>query len=931
MTDLGTLPGDTQSEAMGINSSGQVVGFSFADTSTGFSDVHAFLYSNGTMTDLGTLPGGSYSKAMGISDSGQVVGYSDTPGGDYHAFLLNTGSDTTTSLTAPPDSAVFGQPVTLTAIVSANEPGSDTPSGAVSFEDGGETLGTGTLTNISGVMTATFTTSDLPVGDHAISAVYSGDDNFNPSTSEPFTVTVDQADTSTTVAASTEESVYGQSVTFTAAVNVLDPGSGTPTGSVAFVDGGTTLGEGTLSTGNGVSTATFTTNDLSVGIHNVTAVYEGDDNFAGSVSTDSSVGQSAEVTVSKADTSTTVAASTEESVYGQSVTFTAAVNVLDPGSGTPTGSVAFVDGGTTLGEGTLSTGNGVSTATFTTNDLSVGIHNVTAVYEGDDNFAGSVSTDSSVGQSAEVTVGKADTSTTVAASTEETVYGQSVTFTAAVNVLDPGSGTPTGSVAFVDGGTTLGEGTLVDDGGTMTATFATSGLAGGINDITADYPGNGDFSGSTSTPLTETVVTGLPTTADLVVSITGQKTTVGGHDVVYGINVTNYGPGAALDVVITDTLPAGTSFVSATSSNVAMLPVATTANADGTTTVAFKGSAMGVGAAATSAESIMIHATVASSVAAGTTLIDNVAVATPTVQAAYLGHAPVASASAMTQVNVDGASLVPSPFSQGMMDLVISDGPGRQNIVMVMPSGRGYTVLVNGRNLGSFLPTGRIVVYGQSNSFQWISPSIHLPAWLYGGNGRNYLFGGGGNDVIIGGPRTNFIAGGPGRNLLIGGGGGGNPNYILGTSGDNLEISGTTSYDTNQAALDAILQEWASGDSYSVRVQMITETGLSAGGSIVKLDTSTIQRVAAYEYLYGGAGENLYFASQSGSAGLATTSSIAGRPASMPRPYCRTKGQGGSRDTLPNSRFSCSWLAWFWLWAGFLRLQDATNTTFQMI
>jgi Ca2+-binding RTX toxin-like protein len=166
---------------------------------------------------------------------------------------------------------------------------------------------------------------------------------------------------------------------------------------------------------------------------------------------------------------------------------------------------------------------------------------------------------------------------------------------------------------------------------------------------------------------------------------------------------------------------------------------------------------------------------------------------------------------------------------------------------------------------GPFACTGRIVVYGDDNDLEWISPAITRSAWLYGGSGTDYLYGGGGNDVIVGGPGTNFIYGGAGRNLLIGGGGGGRPNFIFGTTGDNIEISGTTDYDANQAALNAILQEWGSGDSYSARVQKITQTGLSVNGSTVKLNSSTIQRVAAYEYLFGGTGQNLYFATQTGS------------------------------------------------------------------
>ena len=252
--------------------------------------------------------------------------------------------------------------------------------------------------------------------------------------------------------------------------------------------------------------------------------------------------------------------------------------------------------------------------------------------------------------------------------------------------------------------------------------------------------------------------------------------------------------------------------------------------------------------------------------ASGATLTNNVAVTTPTTQAQAKGcPSPAGSASLTTQINMSGASLVPSMQTPGMMDLVITDGPVSRNTIMVLPSGCNDTVLIDGRMMGTFACTGRIVVYGDDNDYEWISPAITKSAWLYGGSGTNYLYGGGGNDVIVGGPGTNYISGGSGRNLLIGGGGNGSPNYILGTTGDNIEISGTTSYDANQAALCAILQEWASGDSYSVRVQKITQTGLSVNGSTVKLNSSTIQRAAAYEYLYGGSGQNLFFATETGS------------------------------------------------------------------
>jgi hypothetical protein len=142
--------------------------------------------------------------------------------------------------------------------------------------DGSTAIGTGTLNSGK----ATFTTSSLSVGSHAITAVYGGDVNFTTSTSTAVSQGVNQANTTTALVSSLNPSVFGQSVTFTATVTAVAPGSGTPTGTVTFYDGSTKLGTGTL--GGGV--ASFTTASLAVGSHSIKAVYGGDTNFKTSTS-----------------------------------------------------------------------------------------------------------------------------------------------------------------------------------------------------------------------------------------------------------------------------------------------------------------------------------------------------------------------------------------------------------------------------------------------------------------------------------------------------------------------------------------------------------------------------------------------------------------------------------------------------------------------
>jgi hypothetical protein len=143
--------------------------------------------------------------------------------------------------------------------------------------DGTTNLGTGTL-NASGVATLTLVgPTALPVGTHSVTAVYSGDLNFNTVTSTALAYVVTQLPASrltVTLTSSLNPSTYGDQVVFT--IIVASPVGVTPTGTVSLTDGSTNLGTGTL---DGTGTTTVTVPLFNAGSHTIAATYSGDQNY----------------------------------------------------------------------------------------------------------------------------------------------------------------------------------------------------------------------------------------------------------------------------------------------------------------------------------------------------------------------------------------------------------------------------------------------------------------------------------------------------------------------------------------------------------------------------------------------------------------------------------------------------------------------------
>ena len=277
----------------------------------------------------------------------------------------------------------------------------------------------------------------------------------------------------TTLSVSPSSATYGQSVALTANVSG-SPSAGTPTGSVDFFQGSTSLGPATLTAG----TATLNTSALPVGADSITAQYEGNADFAPSTSTASSV------SVGQVPTSTAVTFSPSSPALGANVTLTATITPATSGSAAPSGTVDFFSGTTMIGSGAVAS----DVATFTTTTLAAGSNSITAEYLGDTNYAASTS------PATTVSVAVVSTTTTVNYSPTLPVFGQQVTLTATITPASVLASVPSGTVDFFNGSTPLGSGTVSND----TATLSTSALAVGNNSITAQYLGDANYAGSTS-------------------------------------------------------------------------------------------------------------------------------------------------------------------------------------------------------------------------------------------------------------------------------------------------------------------------------------------------------------------------------------------------------------------------------------------------
>ncbi len=113
-------------------------------------------------------------------DAGRVASQSAT------VSLTGLPGTTTIYLSTSQNPARYGSDLTISAAFTAV--GGVNPTGSVTFKDGGTTLGSSIISG--GV--ASFTSSSLAIGTHSLTAVYSGDANYNSATSIAVSQTINQ-------------------------------------------------------------------------------------------------------------------------------------------------------------------------------------------------------------------------------------------------------------------------------------------------------------------------------------------------------------------------------------------------------------------------------------------------------------------------------------------------------------------------------------------------------------------------------------------------------------------------------------------------------------------------------------------------------------------------------------------------------------------
>lgn len=405
--------------------------------------------------------------------------------------------DTTTLLAISDLTPTVGEQFSGTATVTIVAPADAALTGTVQFyvddvAEGAPVPLTGNEAQLN------FTVPDA--GAHVIKAVYSGNDDLNGS-EDTENIDVQKGDTTTTLVLAPNPAVTGQTVTATATIAVVLPAVATIDGSVEFfIDG---VSQGSVTIAGNQAQLDFSAGAVGDGTKTVSVVYSGNDNLNGS-------NDAEDLTVNKGNTTTTLTLDPTSVIVGGDVEATAAIVVDAPAVAVIDGTVEFFLDGVSQGSAAVVAGEAV--LTFPSGPVGDGSKVVTAVYSGDPDLNGSEDT-------ADLTVEKGETTTTVVLDPTQVVLGGNVKATATIALVAPAEAPIDGFVDFWIGSNYMGTSAIDPVTNTAEYTFAPSLI--GTFDITAIYTGNDDLNGSESDP------------AQLIVNAKPLPTTGGGDNAIW--------------------------------------------------------------------------------------------------------------------------------------------------------------------------------------------------------------------------------------------------------------------------------------------------------------------------------------------------------------------------------------------------------------
>ncbi len=197
---------------------------------------------------------------------------------------------TNTTVSVTPAAPQAGQPISLTATVAnaGNGTGTYTYNGSVSFYDSGKLLATAPVATNQATTVQTLSGTRT----HNIIAIYTGDSNWNTSTSGAVAVNPTILPDALTLASTVSgtNSLAGVNIIFTATTTTTITYGRGPTGTITFFDtfngAVVQLGNPATLVANGptASIGLFTTTGLLPGTHHIYAQYSGDDNYAPAIS-----------------------------------------------------------------------------------------------------------------------------------------------------------------------------------------------------------------------------------------------------------------------------------------------------------------------------------------------------------------------------------------------------------------------------------------------------------------------------------------------------------------------------------------------------------------------------------------------------------------------------------------------------------------------